>query len=292
MKKKHFHIPIFVYEDYVDYIQAWYSYTKRFGYTQRRFLQEAGIKAHAFLSDVLSKRKGIGKRHVAGFVCALELEGDAAKYFDLLVQKGVCKNPRETDAILKELADLRNKNLSVLLKNKRLEYFASWRYPLIREYISKKGSISSAREIVKSFVNLKLSLRDVEGALKKLIKWGLIVYDEEKDEYRANESEGVISYDDLPHVVVNDVKRAMIEAAIHAMETMPKEDRHMSMAIRGMSRKTYEKFCKKIDDLRQEFLACEDTDSEDAPDRVVTLTIQAFPVMKMDKNNEEEGSDE
>ncbi len=290
MKKKHFHIPIFVYEDYVDYIQAWYSYTKRFGYTQRHFLQEAGIKAHAFLSDVLSKRKGIGKKHVEGFVRALELKDDAALYFDLLVQKGVCKNPREKDVILKDLAFLRNKNLSVLLKNKRLEYFASWKYPLIREYISKKGTVSSPKEIVRSFVNLKLSIREVEGALKKLIKWGLITYDENKGGYYSNESEGVISYDDLPHVVVNDVKRTMIETAIHAMETMPKEERHMSMAIRGMSQKNYNKLCEKINELRQEFLSYDDSGSDEVPDRVVTLTIQAFPVMKI-KTDQEEGGD-
>lgn len=292
MKKKHFHIPIFVYEDYVDYLQAWYSYTKRFGYTQQRFLQEAGIKAQAFLSDILSKRKGIGKRHVVGFVRALELADDAAIYFDLLVKKGVCKNPREKDIILKELADLRNKNLSMLLKNKRLEYFASWKYPLIREYISKKGSVSSPKEIVKSFVNLKLSLREVEGALKKLVKWDLVIYDKEKEEYIANDSEGVISYDDLPHVVVNDVKRAMIETAIYAMETMPKEERYVSMAMRGMSKKNYDKLCKKIDELRQEFLAYDDSDSSEDPDRVVTLTIQAFPVMKIRKDQDEESRNE
>jgi hypothetical protein len=49
MKKNRLSTPVFVFEDYVDFLKEWYGYAKRFGYTQREFLDSAGINANAFL---------------------------------------------------------------------------------------------------------------------------------------------------------------------------------------------------------------------------------------------------
>jgi hypothetical protein len=70
----------------------------------------------------------------------------------------------------------------------------------------------------------------------------------------------------------------MIEASVHAMETLDKDDRHVSMAIRGVSEDLYRELCENIDRLRQEFLAAE---SRGKADRVVSFNAQVFPVMRL-----------
>jgi uncharacterized protein (TIGR02147 family) len=287
MKKNRLNTPIFIYEDHVDFIRDWYSYAKRFGLTQREFLARAGINANAFLSDVIARRKKIGRSHVAGFVKALELGGDEKEYFRLLVQKEQCRKPAEKTPIFESLARLRKSNLSTVLENRTLEYFASWQYPVIREFIVCKGSVFSAKEIVHALVNLRLSTHEVNLALAKLAKWGMIVHDKAAGLYRPVEK-GAISYEDMPHPVVNDVKRTLIEASVHAMEEMPKDERHVSMTIKGIGKASYDELCAKINALRKEFLDRDDT--KEPADRIVSLNIQLFPVMKIDRSGGERGS--
>jgi hypothetical protein len=57
MQPKRFKTPIFIFDDYVDFLKAWYSYARRFGFTQKDFMKKARINAKAFFSDVLSQRK-------------------------------------------------------------------------------------------------------------------------------------------------------------------------------------------------------------------------------------------
>lgn len=287
MKPKRQPTPLFVFDDCVDYLQEWYTYAKKFGLTQKEFVKKAGIGAQAFLSDVLARRKKIGERHIAGIIRALELTGDEAAFFSLLVQKDTIKKPREREKVFRKLAELREKNLSAILDKRILEYFASWKYPVIREYIVNKGLVISPREIVAGLINLHLNSRDVEQTLKKLLKWDMIVLDKKTGGYRPQHRKDIISYDLMPHAVVNDVKRTMIETSIHAMETMEKDKRHVSMAIRGLNEKKFKDFCRKIDALRKEFLELDI--KPDDTDRIVSMNIQMFPVMNIEQERNKDG---
>lgn len=286
MKPKHFGTPIFVFEDYVDFLKAWCSYARRFGFTQKNFVEKAHINAKAFFSDVLSQRKKIGVKHIKGFVDALDLSPDEADYFSLLVRKKNTRDPNEINTIGGKLASLRAKKTSAILAGGgTLEYFSSWKYPVIREYIKAKGVVRSPKEISKSLLHLKLGLTETKHALHKLQKWNMIKYDEKNGGYRPN-NDSIVTYSEMPHAVVNDVKRSFIESSIHSMENLGKDARNISMAICGMNREAYEKFCVKIDALRKEFL---ETDvGTGKSDHVYTLLVQLFPVMKIDPVSEEE----
>jgi uncharacterized protein (TIGR02147 family) len=280
MKKNCINTPIFIFDDHIDYLQEWYRYTKRFGLTQGEFLEKAGIKAKAFMSDILARRKKIGRRHTAGFVKALDLEGDAREYFMLLVRKELSRRPEDRRAIIRELAAIRKRNLSTVLENRTLEYFASWKYPVIREFILWKGGATTPAEISDSLVNLRLSTREVEQALDKLAKWGLISVDGETGTVGPADA-GTVSYSTMPHPVVNDVKRTLIEASVNAMEDLPRERRHISMAIKGTSEQSYRNLCGKIDALRNEFLGQEE--DKESVDRIISLNVQAFPLMNIER---------
>lgn len=115
MKPKRFGTPIFVFEDYVDFLKAWYSYARRFGFTQKDFREKAHINAKAFFPDVIAQRKKIGEKHIKGFVDALKLSPDEADYFSLLVHKKNARDPGEITAIGGKLACLRAKKTSAIL---------------------------------------------------------------------------------------------------------------------------------------------------------------------------------
>jgi len=286
MMKNRLSTPVFVFEDHVDFLKEWYSYAKRFGFTQREFLDKAEINANAFLSDVLAKRKKIGSRHVAGFIKALELKGDEQEYFALLVAKEKAKKPEDKIALSEKMAHIRKNNLSTMLENRTMEYYASWRYPVIREYLLCKNTPTLPKEIANALINIKLSTAEVTQALCKLVKWKMVHFDENTGKYGATGSNS-ISYQDMPHSVVNDVKRTFIEASIHAMEEMPKEERHISMTLKGVSEKTYALFCEKIDELRQSILIHED--NKDDVEKIIALNIQMFPVSKINRSLDKQG---
>lgn len=286
MKPKRFGTPIFVFDDYVDYLKAWYSYARRFGFTQKMFLEKAHINAKAFFSDILAQRKKIGEKHIQGFIDALDLSPDEAEYFSLLVHKKNEHSPYAISVIGKKLSTLRAKKTPVILSGGgTLEYFSSWKYPVIREYIKTRGFVRSPDEISKSLLHLKIGLTETRQALLKLQKWNMIEYDEKKQGYQPVH-DCLISYSEMPHAVVNDVKRTFIESSINSMENLDKDTRNISLSIKGMNRETYSRFCTKIDAIRKEFI--EPDNSNDQCDYIYTLLVQLFPVMKIDQNSDGE----
>jgi uncharacterized protein (TIGR02147 family) len=269
--------PVFIFEDYIDYLVAWYGYAKRFRLTQKSFMEMTGAGPQAYFSDILARRKKLALRHISGFTAALGLYGDAAEFFSLLVQKEHAGIGAEKELVLKQLSLLREKHLSVLITDCTVEYFSSWKYPVVREYVVSKGYVKSLKEIKHAFLHFSMSLDDVRKTVNKLIQWKMVVAEIERGGFIPGPGNSTISYEGMPHAVVNDVKRIFIESSVHAMETLPKNERHITMAVRGMSRSQYERFCRKIDELRKEFLTDEEQCSE--VEYVYGFNVQFFPLM-------------
>jgi uncharacterized protein (TIGR02147 family) len=148
-----------------------------------------------------------------------------------------------------------------------------------------RGFVKSLKEIKRAFLHFSMSLDDVRKTVSKLIQWKMVVVDTVRDGFIPGPGNGTISYDGMPHSVVNDVKRLFIESSVHAMETLPKDKRHITMAVRGMSRSRYEQFCRKIDDLRREFLTGEECGDVES---VFGLNVQLYPLMSMQNGDDHE----
>jgi hypothetical protein len=69
---------------------------------------------------------------------------------------------------------------------------------------------------------------------------------------------------------------------------MPKEERHASMTLKGIGKETYKEMCEKIDALRKEFL--DRDERKESTDRIVSLNIQLFPVMRIDRSGGRTGN--
>jgi len=282
-RPKRLSTPIFVFDDYIDYLKAWYGYAKRFRMTQRTFVERAGVGSQAYFSDILARRKKLAIQHITGFMKALELTGREAEYFNLLVLKEHAKKGEEKEKVLKKLARFREKNISTLVTDANAEYFSSWKYPVVREFIASMGYVATLRDIKHAFLHFTMPLADVRHTVEKLIQWKLVVQDEQTGGYRPVEGLSTITYSGMPHAVVNDVKRLFIESSVHAMETLPQDERHITMAIRGMSREKYIQFCKRIDELRKEF---NESENDSLPhDHVYGLNIQFFPLMSVNQDD-------
>jgi len=272
--------PVFVFDDYVDYLKAWFGYAKRFGLTQAAFMKKAGIGSQAYFSDILARRKKLAPQHVDAVTGALELSGDAAQFFSLLVIKAHAKSGTEQNEATRKCAAIRSKHLPSVLADADAEYFSSWKYPLIREYIISKGTVYSLRQIKQSFLHFGLPLDEIRRTVVKLEGWGMVKTDPAKGTITPAADPAALSYKDMPHSVVNDVKRHFIESSVQAMETLPAAERHVSMAVKGLSRVRYEELCRRIDALRKEFL--DDVhNSEEAADHVYGLSVQLFPMMRV-----------
>jgi uncharacterized protein (TIGR02147 family) len=177
--------PIFIFEDYVDYLSAWYGYAKRFRLTQKTFMERTGAGPQAYFSDILARRKKLSLRHIVGFTDALDLSGDSAEFFSLLVQKEHANIGVEKEIALKKLSLLREKHLHSLVTDSNAEYFSSWKYPVVREFIVSKGHVRSFKEIKNAFLHISLTLDEVRHVVKKLIQWKMIEIDKELGGYAA-----------------------------------------------------------------------------------------------------------
>jgi uncharacterized protein (TIGR02147 family) len=289
MNSKRLSTPVFAFEDYIEFLDSWLAYARRFGLTKQNFIENAGMKCKTYLSDILSGRKKIGKDHIPGLIKALELNENEARYFTLLVYKKISRDPNEIESFLREIAFIRKKHMSTILNGSNVEYYSSWRYMLIMEYIRSRRSIRDISEIKAAFLFHRLSEKEILKCLKKLISWEMVVHDKSENIYYAADEKQIITFENMPHAVVNDLKRSLIESSVHAMEKLPREDRHISMALRGLSHKAYTDFCCEVDILRKKFL--EMADDKDGADNVYSLNFQLFPLMDLrNKNQKQEQS--
>jgi uncharacterized protein (TIGR02147 family) len=281
-------LSIYIYTNHLDYLRAWLKIARRYRITRRSILEAGGINSPSLLSDILAGRKKLGVNQAAAVSNALGLQGDQADYFALLVELDRERDLSRKRSILESLQRIREKNLSKVLSKKNLEYFALWHYPLIREFIIGNGYAESAHEIAAALQNVRLRAADIEAALKKLVQWDMIWYDESSGRYLPCDNPPVLTYGDIPHCIVNDVKRDMLLTSIIAMENQSREDRHISMAIKSISRAKYKRFARKVDELRKEFLETDDT-ADGPSDRVAILNMQLFPVAGIEiRNNDHE----
>jgi uncharacterized protein (TIGR02147 family) len=287
VKNKRLSTPVFIFDDYVDYLRAWYGYARRFRVTQKSFIERAGVGTQAYFSDILARRKKLAVKHIDGFVSALELTPEEAVYFSLLVAKEHAEKGPEKEKVHKRLVQLRENHLSTLVTDADAEYFSSWKYPVIREYIVTRGFVASLRDIKKAFLHFTMSIVDVRRTVNKLVQWKMAEYTPGGG-VRPSDGAAAVTFTGMPHAVVNDVKRLFIESSIHAMETLPREERHISMAVKGVSRKKYELFCSKVDRLRAEFL--KEDGAEEGVDYVYGLNVQLFPLMSVRENSENDGA--
>lgn len=271
--------PIFEYTDYREYLQDLIRNKKeKLGsYSIRLLSMKAGIKSPGFLSMVLNNKRNITTELAERIADALGLSKKERQYFLLMVEYTHTKRIDSKHEILQQMLTLSRSSPVRNLLPEQFEFYDKWYYSVMRELIEVIDVTDSNADQIAEYFDPVLKTREVRQALDILTKLKLIHRNDE-GKYKRNDT--LISCGDgVRSVVIPKYQSEMMGLADAALKRLPREQRDYSTVTLSINYNAFVKIKESCNRFRKEILDI--ASKVDAPDRIVQVNIQCFPVSKV-----------
>jgi|WetSurMetagenome_2_1015567.scaffolds.fasta_scaffold31750_3 uncharacterized protein (TIGR02147 family) len=276
-------LTIFEYEDYRSFLRDFYSEQKKAnkGFTHRYFAQLAGFSSSSFCLHVMEGRKNLSHESIQKIVAALGLNRRAARYFETLVLYNQAKTLHDRELNFSQLNKIRRGSTFYRVNKRQFVLYSEWYFSVIRE-LSVYSNWNGDYARLGAMVVPPLSPEKAKKAVDALVDAGLLIK-ETDGTFRQNSP--VVSAENAPPVVVNNLKKEFLLKALESEEKFKKPAKYSSSATLSMSRRSFEKAKIMIDDVRLALLTMAMNDVE--VDRVFQVNFQLFPLSEPIKKSEE-----
>lgn len=272
---------LFAYFDYRKYLGDVFRFRKSrdAAFSHRSFLEQAGISGSAYLVRVLKNTRKLNRKYVPHFCLALGLTGRQAQYFGRLVEYGNEKRHEAKHLLLKELLKIRAADPEFLLRDRRLNFFKRWYYPVVREVLSL-AEVRDDFGVVARMVVPPITAVQAENAVKFLVKNGFVGKDA-TGRYILTEP-FVSSGDVLNSTVLDQYHRANLTLNEQALDLVPPDLRSASSLTLTLSEAGFERVRREIRDFRAHLMAISKEDPN--PERVFHIGFTALSRSKKKKD--------
>lgn len=270
-------IDVFRYLDYRAFLADFYKAKKAKGFSYRAFSRAAGLGAPNYLKLVISGDRNLTPPMAARFAAACGLAGDAAEFFQYLVEFNQAGNVAERNAGYARITAFDRYRRSHKLELAQAAYHSTWYLPAIRELIgSPKFHEQPDRLAAQLWPPIKPS--EAKFALDTLLELGLI----ERDPHgRLRQTTAVVSTGpETLGLHITNYHAEMMRRATQAMELVPAAQRDISALTMCVSRSGLTRLKKRIQEFRRELIAL--VEAEQDRTQVVQLNLQLFPLSVAD----------
>lgn len=266
-------VDVFRYLDYRAFLAAYYRARKKRGFSYRAFSRMAGLGAPNYLQLVINGQRNLSAEMAARFARTCGLTGDAAQYFEQLVDFNQAQG-----------ADARNRAYQKLLafgryrRGHRLEvahaaYHSKWFLPAIRELAVSRHFVEDPAWIA-SVLRPRIKPSEAKHALDTLLELGLL----ERDPHgRLRQGERVVSTGPQTQGLhITNYHAEMMGRATAAMELVPAAERDISALTFCVGPEGLARLKRRIQAFRRELIEMVEAEAE--RDQVVQLNLQLFPL--------------
>lgn len=270
-------VHIFEYLDYRQYLRDFYASQKArsSSFSHRVFSRRAGLRSSNYLSLVMKGQRDLSSEMAPRFAKACGLLRREADFFCDLVAYGQAQSTDERHRAYERLARFRKFRDAHRLVGEQTAYHQHWYMPALRELVTL-AAFSEDPKWIASALEPKISEREASEALQTLIKLGLLNRD---DRGRLRQAQAILTTGSGPlgHQIFA-YHRGMIALAQRALDQLPREERDISSVTLCLAESTLPLVKRKLEELRRELLQL--AESEAAPERVVQLNFQLFPLSR------------
>jgi uncharacterized protein (TIGR02147 family) len=265
---------VFLYLDYRAYLRAYYEERKRrAGFSYRVFSRMAKLGSPNYLKLVIDGQRNLTDAMAERFGKTCGLDGDAARYFALLVKFNQARTVEERNQYYTKLRRQRRYQEVHKLDLAQDMYHSRWYLPAIRELVASVDFREDPAWISQR-LSPPVSAREVSIALKTLLELGLLVRDED-DQLRQGQAT-VSTGPEVRSLHLANFHRTMINHALSALDRFPSEQRDISSLTLCLGEDGLERVKKAIQRFRRELLEVEELEAE--PKQVVQINFQLFPL--------------
>lgn len=268
-------VSIFEFDDYFELLQALIEARKSQGlpFSFRWFSQKAGFTSPNYLHLVLSKKRHLSSQAAIKVTEIFRLNSKEAEYFRLLVEFNKAKMPSARSEIGQQMLKLRAKSKTEYLDKSQMNYYLSWRNIAVRECLLLNQQGLKAEDI-SSLVFPHPTLKETIQTLEVLASLGLVIKNDQETWFAhpGNISSG----DRVASSALVTYHLQMMDLAKESIDRFSAKDRDISNVSVPLSKESFEKIRKMIQDVRAEALRLSSEESQS--DLVAQINFQLFPL--------------
>ena len=273
--------PIVEYSDFRKYMRDFYEERKRCSaFSWREFSKIAGFTSPSYMKVVCDGKSKLSRIGVERTGAAMGLSGFEMDYFRAMVVFGQAESDEKRKEAYENMLAIARVHKVRVLEADLFEYYESWRNPVLRELAPMMPGATPGELAKKCYP--EVSAQEVQQSLHFLTKAGLL----KKDAGNFVQSEtSVRGSTDATRLAMRNMHRIMSKLATPALE-LPKEERNFSGVTMGLSRESYGKIEKVLDECRNKIIdiAAEEKNIE----QVYRVNLQLFPLTKNIKESDDE----
>ena len=266
--------------DYSKFLDELYLFLKKQDrYTYSDFSYDLGFGATTYIHQIIRKYRSLTSKNAEKIALKIDLTGAEKRYFLNLVKYSNAKSAASRDLAWKEILKIKSSEIVTDPDHDILEYFSQWYHPVVREYLQISECSNDYNVIAKDMVP-SLRPEQVRESLELLVRLNLVEIDSETGQYRQTSERVSTGHRVKSHAVVN-YHLQMINLARESLANIPGKERDISALTLSVSQESCDRIKAMIHAFQLQIL--EEAEKAVAPDKVVQINIQMFPVTKTRK---------
>jgi uncharacterized protein (TIGR02147 family) len=276
--------PIVEYSDFRQYMLDYYEERKRRSvFSWREFSKIAGFTSSSYMKVVCDGKSKLSRIGVERTGAAMGLVGFEMEYFRAMVEFGQAATEEKKKAAYENMLAIAKVHKVRVLEGDLFEFYDSWQNPVVRELAPLMPGATPGEIAKKCYP--EISAVEVQQSLNFLTKAGLLKKAGDSAFVQAETS--ITGTPDATRLALRGMHRQMSKLATPALD-LPVEQRNFSGVTMGVSRESYERIVKVLDECRRQIIAIAADDKD--IDQVYRLNLQLFPLTKNVKEGENENA--
>ena len=276
--------PIVEYSDFRQYMLDYYEERKRRSvFSWREFSKIAGFTSSSYMKVVCDGKSKLSRIGVERTGAAMGLVGFEMEYFRAMVEFGQASTEEKKKAAYENMLAIAKVHKVRVLEGDLFEFYDSWQNPVVRELAPLMPGATPGEIAKKCYP--EISAAEVQQSLNFLTKAGLLKKAGDSSFVQAETS--ITGTPDATRLALRGMHRQMSKLATPALD-LPVEQRNFSGVTMGVSRESYERIVKVLDECRRQIIAIAADDK--TIDQVYRLNLQLFPLTKNVKEGENENA--
>ncbi|MBR2898419.1 MAG: TIGR02147 family protein [Fibrobacter sp.] len=274
--------PIVEYSDFRQYMLDYYEERKRRSvFSWREFSKIAGFSSSSYMKVVCDGKSKLSRIGVERTGAAMGLVGFEMEYFRAMVEFGQAATEEKKKAAYENMLAIAKIHKVRVLEGDLFEFYDSWQNPVVRELAPLMPGATPGEIAKKCYP--EMTAAEVQQSLNFLTKAGLLKKAGDSAFVQAETS--ITGTPDATRLALRGMHRQMSKLATPALD-LPVEQRNFSGVTMGVSRESYERIVKVLDECRRQIIAIAADDKN--IDQVYRLNLQLFPLTKNVKECENE----
>ena len=274
--------PIIDYIDFRQYMLDYYEDRKRrSAFSWREFSKITGFSSSSYMKVVCDGKSKLSRLGVERVADAMGLTGFEKEFFRAMVKYGQAEDEGAKKSAYESMLAIAKDHKVRVLQGDLFEFYDSWRNPVIRELAPLMPGATPGEIAKKCYP--EISAAEVRQSLDFLSRTGLLKKSIDGQLEQAETS--VTGTPDATRLALRGMHRQMSKLATPALD-LPREERNFSGVTMGLSRDTYERIVKELDECRRKVIAIASEDKN--IDQVYRLNLQLFPLTRNVKEDNHE----